>query len=476
MKNIKNIILTAILGLLLFAGCDDGFEEINTNPNDATVVPSGSLIADVARNAGNILYSSFVGLDMGSCWSQQIAKVNYEEEERFIVRASVIEGTVWQGIYEDVIADAKSMEDIAISEGNDYTRGAAIVLQAYGYHVLTDIFGMIPFSEAMDPSNLKPKYDTQEEVYAGILSMLDTADLLLSTGSGSLNAATDLVYGGSHTGWLKFANSLKFRALMRISGVQSVGTQLQDIVDNRSIFTSNADNANLVYLDADPNANPIYESIVYRSRFEYKVNEVMVNMLVAYSDPRLPLYATENSDGEYRGKPSGIDAVPNADWNYDNVSPVGDFYINPNLPADFMTYSELSFLMAEAAEKGLITGSAATYYYQGIKAAFDVNGLPASDYDAYILGTGVVYTTTNPLEQIGEQNWLGMYCQGVESWIEWKRTGFPVLLLPIEADTDAIPSRYNYPPIEQAINAASYSAAVAAQGADLLTTDIWWMQ
>lgn len=476
MKKIKILITTAILGLLFFTGCDNGFEEVNTNPNDALAVPSELLIVDIARNAGNIMYSSFVGMDMGNCWAQQMAKVNYEEEARFQVRNSVIEGTVWQGLYEDVVADAKSMETIAIAEGNDYTRGAALVLQAYGYHVLTDIFGMIPFTEAMDASNFQPVYDSQEVVYAGILNMLDTANLLLSAGTGDIPAAADIVYGGDKDGWLKFANSLKFRCLMRVSGTSlHDAAALQDLVSNREMFESNADNGNLVYLGADPNANPIYETISYRTRLEYKVNEVLVQMLQNFNDPRLAVYAAENSDGDYRGKPSGINGVPNDDWNYDNVSGIGEFYLEPTLPATFMSYSELNFLMAEAVVKGFINGDDEAYYYEGIKAAFDVNEL-SLEYADYITQTGVVYTPTNSLKQIAEQNWIAMFDQGIESWTEWRRTGYPVLALPIDAVVGSIPSRYNYPPIESSVNGTNYNAAVAAQGPDLLTTDIWWMK
>lgn len=265
---------------------------------------------------------------------------------------------------------------------------------------------------------------------------------------------------------------------MRISGAQNVAADLQDIVSNREIFESNDDEAKLIYLDADPNANPIYEAIVFRSRFEYKVNETMVTKLNELNDPRLPVYAQENSDGEYRGKPSGINAVPSDEWNYDNVSAVGEFYIDPNLPGFFMSYSELQFLMAEARQKGLIsTGTAAAYYYAGIEASFEFNGL-ADEYASYITENAVILSGTeaSALKQIAEQNWLGLYCQGIESWTEWRRTGYPVLPLPIEALTTKIPSRFNYPPIEQSVNSVNYAAAVAAQGADLLTTDIWWMK
>jgi len=479
MKKIKIFISVIIAGTILFAGCDKGFEELNKNPNEPTSVPSGLLLGDILANTTNYLYSTFFGGDMGSCWSQQWAKVNYEDEERYKVRQSVITDYCWKGLYEDVLADSKSMAKLAKAEGNDINRGVAITMQAYIFSVLTELFGDIPFSEAGkgDEGIITPKYDKQEDVYNGIFALLDTANLLLSSGKGSINANMDLVYAGDETKWLKFANSLKFRLLMRVSAKRSgVGSELQAIISGRQIFTSNADDAGIRYLAAQPNANPIYESIVYGSRFEYKINSVLVNMLTTLSDPRLAVYAQPNSNGVYRGKPSGIEEVPNDDYNYDNVSAIGEKYLDPQLPGFLMTYSELMFLMAEARHKNLITtGAAADYYNKGIEASFAFNGL-SEDYPAYVAQTSVAYGTSTGLQKIAEQNWIALYCQGIESWTEWRRTKYPVLSPAIDAVISEIPSRYNYPVIEQSVNAANWTAAKAALGGDDLTTKFCWLK
>lgn len=102
------------------------------------------------------------------------------------------------------------------------------------------------------------------------------------------------------------------------------------------------------------------------------------------------------------------------------------------------------------------------------------NGI-ASFASAHIAGAGA-FDPANALQSIAEQNWLGLYCQGIEAWTEQRRTGFPVLPLPIEAVESEIPSRYSYPAIEQSVNATNYDAAVAAQGPDELTTKPWWLQ
>ncbi|QQS27757.1 MAG: SusD/RagB family nutrient-binding outer membrane lipoprotein [Sphingobacteriales bacterium] len=475
MKNITLIFALAV-GLIFFMGCDKDFEEINSNPNDPVAVPSGLLIADVVFNAGNSLYSTFVGGDMGSCWAQHWGKVQYNDEERYQPRGSVIETLIWKTYFEDVISDAKTMQTLAEEEGNDNMKGVALVMQAYGFSVLTDMFGEIPFSEAIraDEGIFSPKYDTQEEVYNGILALLDEADASFSADGGDINSNSDILYHGDYSKWQKFANSLKFRCLMRISGKVNVATQLQALM-SRPMFDSNSDEAKLMYLANDPSANPIYETIVFGNRAEFKVNEVMVDMMADLNDPRLPVYAQPNTDGEYRGKPAGIENVPNEDYNYNNVSPVGSFYLQPTAAGFFLSHSELKFLMAEAAHKGLISGSADSYYQQGVSASFAANGLSQAAADAYLAQGTVAYTSATGLQKIAEQNWLGLYCQGVEAWTEWRRTGYPALEPAIEAVIDEIPSRYTYPAIEQSVNKANYDAAVSRQGSDLLTTKVWWM-
>ena len=475
MKNIS-LIFTLAVGLVLFMGCDKDFEEINNNPNDPIAVPSGLLTADVVFNAGNTLYSTFVGGDMGSCWAQHWGKVQYNDEERYQPRGSVIEVTVWKTIYEDVISDAKTMQNLAVAEGNENMQGVALVMQAYGYSLLTDVFGSIPFSEAIraDEGIFSPKYDTQEEVYTGILAMLDEANSLFSADGGTILANSDILYGGDYSKWQKFANSLKFRSLMRISGKVNVASQLQALT-SQPMFSSNSDEAKLIYLANDPSANPIFETIVFGNRAEFKVNSVMVDMMAGINDPRLPIYAAPNEDGEIRGKPAGIENVPNDDYNYSNVSPIGSAYLQATAPGYFLSYSELQFLMAEAAHKGYISGSAETYYQNGVSASFAANGLNQADAAAYLAQGTVAYTQATGLQKIAEQNWLGLFCQGIEAWTEWRRTGYPALQPAIEAVINEIPSRFTYPSIEQSVNKANYDAAVSGQGADLLTTKVWWM-
>lgn len=481
----KKYIVGSIVGILMLQGCSK-YEQINNNPNQPGAVRSDLLLnnimytafaedADIANTTGS--YSTFVGGDMGGCWAQQLSKVQYNDEERYMPRVSIVQD-FWETYYEGICNDSKNMSELAATENNKAVQGVGKVLTAYGFSVLTDCYGDIPLSEALQSGNqiFKPKYDSQEEVYNGILSLLDEANTLLTSGEGTIPATSDKMYGGDVIKWTKFANSLKIRALMRISAKKNVSAELAEIVNNRLIFTSNADEAKLSFGTAQPAANPFYETVVFGSRSEWKVNSVLVDMLNSYSDPRLPVYAQKASDGTYRGKPSGYRDLPSAQYGYANISAIGTKFLQPSAPGYFMSYAELCFLLAEANFKGYISNSTASQYYRdGITASFESNGV-ASSTATYLAQPNVILTVGTELKQINEQKWLSLFGQGVESWIEWKRTKIPALLPAEDAAIDEIPSRYPYPTTEQSLNKSNYEAAIARQGADLLETKIWWMQ
>jgi hypothetical protein len=467
MKRFKITILL-VASLLLTVSCDKDFAEINQDPNNPTSVPAHLLMPNIISLAQNQMNSTFVGADMGSCWSQQMAKVQYNDEARYQPRPAIIDG-IWTTFFASVLSDASAMYKLAEAEENDNLMAVSLTLQAYGFSVLTDMYGDIPFSEALRGQEglILPKYDSQADVYTGIIAMLNQANSLY--GSGEINSTSDIMYGGDAAKWQMFTNSLNFRSLMRISGKVSVAGQLQALVNAGNMFASNDDEAKLVYTSASPNANPLFETVVFGTRGEFKVNSFMVDGMAAKNDPRIGQYAQLNDAGIIRGKPSGYSNIPNNDYNYTNVSAIGLFYLRPEAPGYFMSNPELLFLMAEAMQKGYISGSASDYYEAGITASFSANAVSDNGYiAANALGA-------NALQQIGEEKWLALFAQGVESWTEQRRTGYPVLTPAIEGLINEIPSRYNYPSVESSINASNYNAAVAAQGADNLTTPVWWM-
>jgi hypothetical protein len=480
MKKIT-IIMCAFIAISSILGCTKDFEELNTDPNNASVIPGDLLLGTTQRIYMNVMHGVLGGAggDMGAIWAQLWTKVQYNDEERYVPRRGVIDG-IWSTTYASVISEAKAMEDLAIADGNTNLQAAAIIMQASGYQFLTDLYGPIPFTEAVTPGVLQPAYDDEATVYEGIIAMYTKAAGLLQGGTGSITASSDLFYGGDTSKWLKLANSLKFRALMRISSTRSVGGELQALVNGGNLMTSNDDSAQVSYLPAQPDANPIYETISFGSRLEYKINSALTDRMVALNDPRLQVYAAPNASGDILGKPAGYgDTTPLPNealgYTYSNISGLGDFYLNPELPGVLLAYSELKFLMAEAANEGLISGGlsgANAHYMDGITASFAFNGLSSA---SFLAQDGIAITSqADGRSKIGTQKWISLFAQGFEAWTELRRTQVPALAPAIEADINQIPSRYYYPTTGVSLNKANYEAAAASIGGDLLTSPLFW--
>lgn len=479
---LNKIILSILVVAQVFVmtSCDSGFEELNKDPNNPTTLPADLLLASVLSNTANQIQSPFLAGEAGSCWVQHLGKPVYNTNELYVPRQNSIEA-LWTVMYSRVLKDADVMQNLAAEEGNQLLQGVGLVVKANAYQILTDAFGDIPMTEALkgDAGNITPIYDSSETVvYPGIISMLDEAMSLLS-GTGSINASQDLLYGGDASKWKKYAASLKFKVLMRAStsGTSALGNisnQLRALVSSGNLFASNSEEAKLTYLSAAPSANPYFESLVDGGRTsEWCLGEELVNYMTNTGDTRLPVYAQEvggNGSGNgYVGKPAGIQDIGNSFYgDSNNVSLIGTKYLEATQPAYFLTYAQLKLFMAEASEKGLIgsTSDAATHFNEAIAASCASNGVNtfAITYSGGAAG----------LQQIAEQSWVALYMQGFEAFAEWNRTKFPALPLAIDAQEPSIPSRFNYPISQQSVNGVNYTNAVSIQGADLLTTPLWW--
>ncbi|WP_299670725.1 SusD/RagB family nutrient-binding outer membrane lipoprotein [uncultured Polaribacter sp.] len=479
MKKI-NIVLYTLLSFILITGCDRGFEELNVDPNNSTAVPAHLLLGGPQRIFINTMYGMQLGGDMGACWAQHWSKVQYNDEARYIPRRGNIDA-IWNNMYASVISESSAMFDLAEAEGNNSLKGAALVMKAIGFQTLVDFYGPVPFTEAINGDILQPVYDDEAVVYEGVIKLLTDAAALLSNSDGTIVASSDLFYGGDVSKWYKLANSLKFRALMRISSTRSVNAELRSLMGK--MFTSNDDSAQLTYLSAAPDANPIWETVVDGNRPEYKINSVLVDILEDLNDPRLEVYAGLNADDEIVGKPSGFGAqttLPNEGlgYTYANISPLGDFYLQPTLPGVLLSYSQLSLLIAEAMNEGFVSGGitgSLDWYKKGITANLEFNGVASGDALAYLNQASLNYATkADATEKIAIQEWIALFGQGFETWTEWRRNKIPALTPATEAILTQIPSRLFYPTTEPSLNKTSYDAGASKINGDELTSPLFW--
>ncbi len=502
MKKILKITLG--IGLMFFTfSCDEGFEELNTNPNVPIEITPDLLLSGVIRNTINDQVGEAWGI--GNIVVQHTAKIQFVNEDRYLWGERT---GVWNSVYgnlrnvQNIITAAETSTPVQ----NNYL-GIALIMKSWMFSVLTDTYGDVPYTDATKAktsADYAPMYDAQEIVYDGILADLAKANDLLGTSSEVVSG--DLIFSGNIARWKRLANSLRLRYLMRISNKRDVKAAMQSIVDNATatpIFTSNSENAVLVYQAAAPNQWPLYPSRV-GSFDEFRLSKTMSDYLTSLGDPRLQVFGrpTEASVTagipKVEGIPNGLEDTQALSYNGgpQGVSRVGLTFAclvcSSTAPVSnaarglIMTYSELQFILAEAREKNLIsTGVAETYYTNGINANFDFyRSIVPSTYGIsltlpanYFTQIGVAYTGTQAqrLALIGNQKWVALFFNGLEAWFDWKRSGLPVLVPGAgNLNNNLVPIRYIYPQSEQTLNAANRLEAVTRQGSDNINTPVWW--
>lgn len=495
MKHIFLKISVAVLAIVLSAGCTKNFDEINTNPNSPTAVNSSLLLPQIQRDMMGSLLGETWGI--GNIVIQHTAKNQFVNEDRYLWGEL---NSIWNNVY-DNMRDVNNIIKQSEANGENNYKGVALVMKSWMFSLATDAYGDIPYSKAIQAKEGEnyPAYDTQEEVYNGILADLKTANELL--GSSNEVIAGDIIFGNSKDNaerilrWRKLANSLRIRALMRISKKRDVSADLKAIVDNPAanpVFESNADNAVYTFKATSPDQFPLYSSRI-GSFNEFRASKNLLDTLKTLSDPRMPVFfrptpATEGSaNPEYVGIPNGLNDVDALQYNGGPQfqSRIGALYYENSISTEglniakgiVMTYAELQFLLAEAAEKTLIYGDAKTYYENGVHASFAFYGLdtPANYLD--LPQTAYTGSKQELLNKIGFQKWVSLFFQGLEAWFDWRRTGIPTIIPgPSNQNNNMVPVRFRYPISEQALNAESYNAAVQRQGADDLNTKMWYLR
>lgn len=529
MKKILNYKLLTVLAVLLISvvSCTKDFETINKNDNrpSADQAAPEMLLTNCIEVLVDRVQNIDLGEEIGNGWIQQHAKVQYTDEDRYRPRSTTLNNT-WTSLYANSGMDAQAIINYATANGADYDnyKAAAIILKVYIMSVLTDLYGDIPYTEAhrgrpSDGGIINPKYDTQESIYTDLLLKLTEATALLDDHKAFLGdmlysngiAATTVAQIGK---WEKFANSLRLRLLLRISDRNPalVTAEMTNMVvtsaANFPIFTSNADNAALVYLGSFPNNNPIHEN--RKTRDDHRVSKTIVDVMWTNNtliDWRILAYAElpAKNPNNYVGMPNGLpsDLANNYLGNgLDQTSKLGAFFTAATAPGVLMSYAELQFILAEAVQRGFIVGSATTaqqYYEAGILASYNqfattieekvVDMFSAAnlttwfgsatptiqDIYANYLATDGAWVAGQELNLIGREKWLAGFDQGLQTWFDWRRTNIPALVpVPDAFDGLRIPQRLMYPPDEFSRNKVNVDAAVAIQGVDHLETRVWW--
>ncbi|MCA0365015.1 MAG: SusD/RagB family nutrient-binding outer membrane lipoprotein [Bacteroidetes bacterium] len=484
MKNkIKFLILTLVLGL---SGCTESFDELNTDPNNPTNISPQYLLPYAIEKTvdrywgGNVRFER-LNIDGTMLWMQYLARNIYSSEGDNYGITPTFYNNTWKSFYTDGLVNFQRIISQSKADGNipntNY-EGIAMVMRSWTFMLLTDLYGPIPYSQAIkgtaEEPVYTPVYDSMEAVYSGILKDLKEANDKLKVGGPAVSG--DILYSGDILKWKKFANSLRVRIANRQAAKKPAESKaiLAEIVGSPAqypIFTSNDDNAVLKNTDSRPSNNEWNEVMIVGGRTDWNLSKTLVDKLSALSDSRLSVFGSPVK-GVFEGIPNGLpDAI--ATTYLSSAATLGTYFTKASAPSVLMTYSELMLDLAEATIDGDISGDAASYFKKGVEASFAQFGAPFSaDY----------YSKVGEIskEKVLEQKWIALFGQGVEAWTEYRRTGYPVLPAKdpraVFENGGILPTRLPYPTTEYSLNKAKLDEGIKLIGADNMQSKLWWTE
>ncbi len=475
MKQINKFKILILAVLVSFTACETvDFGNTNLDPNRPSNAVPSLLLTSAQRGM-----SGYVATTTANLYVQYLSNGQYDEESRYQTLNWGTDGAY--GILQDlaVIVDINSNDDskvAAVAYGSNNNQiAAATILKVWYFQMMTERWGYLPYSEANDAiNNTKPKYDSQEDIYTGILVELNAAIALIDSGNGPQG---DILFGGDMTKWRTFANTIKLSMGLRLSKADPTKGEAVFKEAMNGAISDNVDNIQYTYLSEDSNDNPWQDR--FESRKDYLMSDVFVDVLVgtgtntAPEDPRLPKFSElATTSATYVGAPYGISNSATANYSFmtNNIINKSD------APLMIFTYSEVLFARAEAAAKGWTTEDASSLYEQAITASMNQWGVDAAEITTYIAANA--YTSVS---DIAYEKWVALYLQGYTSWAEWRRfkaegsdTRIPLIIAAdLLSNATGIPQRHGYSATAGSLNETNYNAAVSAQGADELDTKLW---
>ncbi len=478
MKKCTFLLFTAII--LATTSCNKDFEKINTNPNSPIQVEPSLLLRQVIYDYGEKM--SYEGFVAGNLLGQYFTEIDFNRFDRHSLTEPQFGGNPWPFLYSNLRDNQLILDRSRSSATYSVYEGPALVMKAYLTAALTDIYGDVPYSEALQgkAGNVTPKYDTQELIYTGVNGILDNLDKGISAMknySGSCKLQGDILFNGDLMSWIRFANSLKIKYLLRISSKIDVSKQLQELISDDNYIKTNSQNAKFQFTDGQPNN---FRLATLRSGdFNlFIMSATAEEIFKELNDPRMAVFyrPTANNPSEFKGLLNGPDPAQTS-ISVANYSLTGRIFreTTSKLSCNYMTAWETKFLIAEAIERGLVAGNAQEIYNQAVQLSFE--------YWAVALPTD--YLTKGPasygangatkIEQIITQKWISNTINGYEGWIEFRRTGFPKLkTISASLNNNLIPVRMPYPTDEAALNQVNYSSAASNTSGNSVNSKVWW--
>lgn len=470
----------ALAFLTMLFACTSDFEEINTDPNNPNEVPADFVLTEAETALGNAMFN----LDLaGATYIQHVVSQGINAPYNVYAEIDARDNTFnttrdhKPGLYDGVLMELQEVINIVegqeVQEAGDINLMAvARLLKAYTYQLMTDSWGDIPYSEALQGvETFSVPYDPQSEIYADLVQEIDQSLAMLDAGG---DVSGDVIYGGDVEKWIRFGNSLKLRVAMRMSEVDSQAAQtMAGEALQAGVILTNEDNASIQYIASAEND--------FAARFRVLFIEngavgssVMIDYMSQTQDPRLPVYfAPAASSGEFVGLPVGLRQYVTPGNEISALSPA---FTNQDASYELINADEMYFLQAEMMVRGWLSGDAASAYETAVTLSMEKLGIGSDQIAAFLAQEDVSFSEENAMEMIGTQKWLSQYFQGANAWAEWRRLEYPVLSPAPDAvnNIQEIPSRLVYPINERFLNESAYQEAVSRLGGDTYQTKLWW--
>ena len=369
--------------------------------------------------------------------------------------------------------------EAATNGSKDNQISVARILKAYYYLLMTDKWGDIPYSEALQGNGaFSPVYDKQQDIYTDLFKELTEAVGQIKENEAAV--VGDVLLNGDMAAWKRFANTQRMIMALRLSKADPAkGKAEYTAAIAAGVISSNAQNISYKFLGGDPNNyNPWYNNYTVSLRNDYAISKTMTDYMQPKNDPRLPVYG-EVLSGSVVGLQYGRNQAVNIPAAY---SRIGSNFRSAGSSLPIFNYAQVLFTQAEAAKIGYTVGGdaeAATKYLDAIKASWEQHGVyDATAYATYTALPDVLYTPADGVKKIITEKWVHGYLNSWEVWNDWRRTGFPVLTPAVDAtDARGIPIRLGYPANENALNGDHYKAAVTNMGGtDDNYAKMWWVK
>lgn len=500
MKTFKYIFFLFIL--VMSFSCKKNLTDLNINPDQPLSTDPDFVFSYVLQQGmGN--YNSDVTLEQWGImnWVMYMAaRGGVEPGKEYEVPGG--KDAFWREQYTNTLSNTQLIIDMAKNDPEMVNmQAAAEIWQVYIFQIITDLWGDIPYTEAllgMTELEFTPEYDRQANIYRLMIEKLGLAYEKFDETKKFFSPESDIIYKGDMSKWIAYGNSLQLRLATRINKEDFESyAALVDELKNKPLI-ENQESAAIFPFNSVAK-NHLWETMFRgESTVQNNPSKFFVDMMVNTGDPRVKVFFEKAPLSflpfipDYKGVPN---LLPNNDPEWENynlneqlgvegewgdISKIGEWFLNNNTPGVIMNYSEVCFLKAEAAFYGLWNEDANTLLAEGVQANMAFYNLYAGQNNIISVDEMEAYISDLPdagLEEIIVQKWISFaFEQGYEAYAEYRRTGFPVLTdyqgNPI--DTEIFPLRLPYPYSEFTLNKSNYDAAVAVQGPDDEFTRLWW--